>query len=162
MRASRMKRPLTALAFILFMTAASAQEAAPHSPAPDKDPFVATWQANRDKSRPKLGKKDASYTRTIARDGEDVVFSSRIGTSKPSENNYRIRCDGLFHPVQFGSLSCKYDAPNLMEGETMGLDERTSYWTREVSTDGQEMKISAYEDPGRTKVKSILILDRVK
>jgi len=65
----------------------------------------------------------------IARDGEDVVFSSQIGTSKPSEKNYRIRCDGRFHPVPFGYLSCKYDAPNLIEGETRGLDKQTDYWT---------------------------------
>jgi hypothetical protein len=144
------------------MTPAFAQEAAPHSRAPDKDPFVGTWRANRDKSRPKLGKRDASYTRTIARDGEDIVFFSHTGTSGSNENSYRIRCDGLFHPVPFGSLSCRYDTPNLVEGETRALDERTDYWTREVSVDGQEMKISAYKDAGRTKIKSIHVLDRVK
>jgi len=161
MGASFMKKTLlTALRSILLMTAASAQEPASVPPPPDKDPFVGTWQANRDKSRPKLGKRDASYRRTIARDGEDLVFSSPIGTSKASENTYRIRCDGGFHRVPFGSLSCKYQAPNLIEGET--IRDSHDYWTREVSADGQEMKISAYKNSRRTKVKSIWILDRVK
>src|SRR6266849_132140 len=161
MRASLMKKKLlTTLASILLMTAVSAQGPASLPPAPDKDPFVGTWQANREKSRPKLGKREASYTRTIARDGEDLVFSSRIGTSRAGQNNYKIRCDGRFHRVPFGSLSCKYNAPNLIEGET--ISDSHDYWTREVSADGQEMKISAYKNSRRTKLESIWILDRVK
>ena len=156
------KMALAALASTLLTITPSAQQAASLAPPPDKDPFVGTWQANRDKSRPKLGKKDASYTRTITRDGDDLVFSSRIGTSDPSENNYRIRCDGLFHHVPFGSLSCRFNAPNVIEGETKSLDTQNDYWSREVSADGQEMKISSYKNSGRTKLKSVRVLDRVK
>jgi hypothetical protein len=154
------KMTLAALASILLSITSSAQQAS-LAPPPDKDPFVGTWQPNRDKSRPKLGKRDASYIRTITRDGDDLVFSSRTGTSDPSENNYRIRCDGLFHRVPFGSLSCRFNAPNVIEGETKSLDAQTDYWSREVSADGQEMKISSYKNSGRTKVKSIWVLDRV-
>ncbi len=69
-------------------------------PTPDKDPFVGTWKASRDKSRPKLNDKDASYVRTIAREGDELVFSSqmdsRIHSGKLNENHYRIRCDPGF------------------------------------------------------------------
>jgi hypothetical protein len=156
------KLPLTALVLILLTITPSAQQAASLPPLPDKDPFVGTWQANKNKSRPKLGKRDASYARTIAREGDDLVFSSRTGTSNPSKNDYRIRCDGSFHSVPFGSLSCKFNAPNVVEGETKSLDSQTDYWSREVSADGQEMKISSYKNSGRTKLKSIWVLDRVK
>lgn len=157
MTALRIKwKPLRTLAIMLCTTAVSAQVASP--PPPQSDPFVGTWQANRDKSRPKLGKKDASYVRTIAREGEDLVFSSQMKGSSPW--SYRLRCDGLFHPVPFGSLACQYKAPNLVEGTTLYKRE-TLYWTREVSADGKEMKLSSYKDSGRTKVKEINVLDRV-
>jgi hypothetical protein len=151
-----------ALVSVFLALAALAQQPESLPPPPDKDPFVGTWQANRDKSQPKLGKKDASYTRTIAREGEDLLFLSRTATSKSRENSYKIRCDGLFHPVPFGSLSCKYSAHNLIEGETTSSDGQTGYWSREVSPDGQEMKILSYKNSGRTEVMSIWILDRVK
>jgi len=153
---------MKALASILLATAVSAQVTTPLPPASEKDLFVGTWQANQEKSRPKLGKKDASYRRTIDREGEDLVFSSRRGTSRPSHNNYKIRCDGRFHRVPFGSLSCEYMSMNLIEGETKVDSHEIEYWSREVSADGQEMKISAYLDSGRTKIRSIWVLDRVK
>jgi hypothetical protein len=156
------KTLLNVLASMLVATTVSAQDTTPLPPAPEKDPFVGIWQANQEKSRPKLGKKDASYRRTIDREGEDLVFSSRIGDSRPSENNYKIRCDGRFHRVPFGSLSCRYTGMNFIEGETINVTHETEYWSREVSADGQEMKISAYRDSRRTKLKSIWILDRVK
>ena len=156
------KMMLTALASILLTITPWAQEAAPLPPPPDKDPFVGTWQSNIDKSRPRLSKRDASYTRTITRDGDDRVFSSRIGISHPSENHYRIRCDGLFHGVPFGSLSCKFSAANVIEGVTKQLDTQTLYWSEEVSADGREVKITSYKNSGRTKVTSIWVLDRVK
>lgn len=153
---------VTNLVSILLTIAVLAQQTASFTPSPDTDPFVGTWQANRDKSRPPLGKKDALYIRTITRDGEDLVFASRTQAPKPSTNNYRIRCDGLFHPVPSGSLSCNYTAPNVVEGETKASDGKTYYWSREVSADGQEMKISWYKNAGRTKLKSVKILDRVQ
>jgi len=109
--------------------------------------------------------------RTIARDGDEVVFSSRIDRrsvrgGKVSENHYRIRCDGLPHHVQCGiafcTTSCTYKAENTVEGETASPDGKKSYWTREVSADGQEMRILAYADKAKTKLKSTQVLDRVK
>jgi len=90
------------------------------------------------------------------------VFSSNLGTSSPGDNNYRIRCDGLFHAVPFGFLSCKWDTSSFVEGTTKGLDGHSGYWTREVSADSQEMRLSEYKDAGRTKLERIRILDRVK
>jgi hypothetical protein len=140
-------------------------------PAPDEDPFVGTWQTNASKSRPKLDKADASYVRTIVRDGDEVVFSSRMDRrsvgGRLSENEYRIRCDGAPHQVQCGkgscTTACTYTAENVVEGETVSLDggER-SYWTREVSTDRQEMRILGYKDKAKTKLKTTRVLDRVK
>ena len=131
-------------------------------PPPDKDPFVGTWKANQDKSQPRLSNKEASYTRTISRDGADLVFSSRMGSSKRSQNNYKIRCDGQLHRVPFGHLSCSYRASNIVEGETRSDDQEIHYWTREVSTDGKEMRILSYQDSGHLVLISVEILDRVK
>jgi hypothetical protein len=64
--------------------------------------------------------------------------------------------------VPFGSLSCKYNAPSVIEGETSLKSNETEYWIREVSVDGQEMKITGYKDRKKAKVKSIWILDRIK
>jgi hypothetical protein len=160
-----MKRLGAIASFILFATAASAQVAAP--PLPQNDPFVGTWQINPQKSRPRPDKTDSSYVRTITRDGDELVFSSRTGGSKPKEHNYKIRCDGLFHPVPFGSMSCRYTTPNAVEGESRPPNSkedasRTAFWRREVTADGQEMKILAYTDSGRTQLESIQVLDRVK
>jgi hypothetical protein len=157
---------LTALALMLLVMAASAQVAAP--PPPQNDPFVGTWRENQGKSPPKPGKKDKSYIRTIARDGDDLVFYSRAAGSKPIEHNYRIRCDGLLHSVPFGSMSCNYTAPNVVEGESRSPNShegaaKTIFWKREVSADGQLMTLSGYEDSGRTKpLGSTEILYRVK
>jgi hypothetical protein len=137
-------------------------------PEPDKDPFVGTWQANANKSRPKLDKVNASYVRTFSRDGDDLVFSSRIKRADSagfSENHYRIRCDELRHPVQCGegtcTTSCKYVSPNRVEGDTEALG-KTLYWAREVSADGQELTIYGYSDKARKKIESVQVNDRVK
>jgi hypothetical protein len=42
-------------------------------PPPDRDPFVGTWQANREKSRPRLDRLDVLDQRTIAREGDDLL-----------------------------------------------------------------------------------------
>ncbi len=103
------------------------------------------------------------------------MFSSSVrGTSDQGRNNYKIRCDGRSHRVPFGTLSCKYTAPNIIEGETIQwpqlsegapmrpMSGKPEYWTREVSPDGQEMTIFSYKDAARIKLESIFILDRVK
>jgi hypothetical protein len=133
-------------------------------PPPEQDPFVGTWRANRDKSRPKLNDTDASYVRTIAREGDEIVFSSRITLiekhKKVVEHHYRIRCDGMPHPVPDGSLSYNYKAANLIESETSSPNGKY-YLTLEVSLNGQEMRILSYKNKTRTKLKSVWVLDRV-
>jgi hypothetical protein len=155
---------------LLFaLTGRSLTQVSPSLPEPGKDPFVGTWKANPEKSRPKLDKVRASYERTISRDGDDLVFSSRVKKAHSagfSENHYRIRCDGLPHQVQCGetscTTSCTYVAANLVKGETVSPGGNVSYWTREISQDGQEMTISAYTDKARTKLVSVQQVDRVK
>ena len=154
------------LLLILFIGRSPAQ-AVPSLPAANQDPFVGTWKANADKSKPKLDKDRAAYVRTMSREGDEIVFSSR--TRRPSggfsENHYRIRCDGLPHRVQCGqascTTSCTYKAANHVEGETATPDGKTSYWTREVSLDGREMIVFGYEDKARTKLKAVEVSDRV-
>lgn len=151
---------LLVLALGFSSTAVVAQIAS--TPPPDKDPFVGTWRANPDKSRPRLKGTDAFYTRTFARDGDDIVSSSERGSGRPVRNNYKVRCDGRFHTVPFGSLSCKYTAPNVVEGESLDLSMEYGYWRREVSDDGQEMRMLAYHDKEKKKLKSIMVLERVR
>jgi hypothetical protein len=100
--------------------------------------------------------------RTVTREGDNLMFSSRIDNPKGIQNHYKIRCDGQFHPVPFGSILCEYKAPNLVEGETKSLDGRHEYWAREVSADGHEMTISEYKDKGRNKLQSVWVMDRMK
>ena len=157
------------MVFLFTLTSQSLTQTFSALPEPDKDPFVGTWQANAKKSRPKLDKINASYVRTMARDGDDLVFSSRIKRQHSagfSENHYRIRCDGLSHPVQCGvsscMTSCVYSSANRVEGDTAGPGGKTSYWTREISPDGREMIVSGYPDKARTKPESIEVSDRVK
>ena len=132
------------------------------TPPPDLDPFVGQWRANAGKSRPALSKKQATYTRTIRRDGVDLVFVSSGGPSKALIRDFRIRCDGAFHPLPTGHvLSCIYIAPDRVEGETNGPDGSHFYWTREVSADRQVMTISEYKDRRRAKLRSVMVLDRI-
>jgi len=131
---------LRVLLFAFLMAESVAQVAT--VPPPQNDPFVGTWQKRR-------GNKVVSV-RTIARDGEELIFWSRDEDRKPKEHNYRIVCDGLFHPVPYGSGSCRYTAQNVVEGESRGKGKPTVYWRREVSADGQEMVISGYADSART------------
>ena len=152
---------------LTLFTGRSLGQASPTLPAPERDPFVGTWKADANKSRPKLDKDKASYTRTISREGDEIIFSSRA--KKPyggfSENHYRIRCDALPHRVPCGqascTTSCAYKAPNRVEGETAGPDGETSYWTREVSSDGREMRVFEYEGKARAKLKAVVVNDRV-
>jgi len=155
---------------LLFaLTSQSLSQALPSLPEPDKDPFVGTWKANAGKSRPKLDAVNGSYVRSMSREGDDIVFSSRIKRAHSagfSENHYRIRCDGLPHHVQCGegscATSCTYVAANRVEGETLSPDGKISYWAREVSPDRQEMTISGYKDKGRTELETVTVNDRVK
>ncbi len=133
-------------------------------PAPEKDPFVGTWKANREHSRPKLSSAEASYLRRMERDGEDLVFSSSMaGNRKTKPRQYRIRCDGAPHPIPTGPLvSCKYVRTDRVEGETVEPIGRKFYWAREVSQDGGQMIETSYKDSGRTRVHSVWVLDRVR
>ncbi len=58
--------------------------------------------------------------------------------------------------------SCTYITANRVEGDTVSPDGKMSYWTREISPDGQEMTISGYADKARTKLVSVQEDDRVK
>jgi len=159
------------VSFILLSILLSPSFAQPPSslPEPDKDLFVGTWKANADRSRPKLDEVEGSYVRTVSREGDDVVFSSRI--KKPhsvgfAENRYKLHCDGSLHRVQCGSAFCKksclYVTATRVEGETVEPDGTTLYWADEVSSDGQEIRIYSYNDKARKKLKSIEVADRVK
>lgn len=147
----------------LVLASLALTQATTPPPAADKDPFVGTWQSNRGKSRPKLNKVDATYIRTISRDGDYVVSSGQYVDSKsrPATHN-KIRCDGHPYSVPFGSISCRYTAANIIDGETTSLTQETTYWTREVSADGLEMKFYTYKNKNREKIKSIWVLDRVR
>jgi hypothetical protein len=141
------------IASVLLISIAVGQ--IPTTPPPQNDPFVGTWQEKR--------AKKSGYVRTITRDGEELVFSSQGNPSKPKEHNYRIRCDGLFHPVPFGSISCKYESPKIVIGESRNTGKPPIYWKREVSTDGQEMIIHGYTDRGReTELGTASVLYRMK
>jgi hypothetical protein len=132
-------------------------------PPPEKDPFVGQWKANATKSRPRLSKKEASYERTISREGDYLVFASSGGVSKAAIRQFKILCDGLFHPLPTGPvLSCGYSAPNRVDGETKDPNHSNLFWTREISPDGQEMTISEYKDKARSKLRLVMVLDRVK
>ena len=156
--------------FWSIVAVGSLAQTGPSVPPPEEDPFVGTWHANRDKSRPKLNKRDSSYLRTIFRDKDERVWSSRTADPRDNrkfiENRYRIRCDGTPQLVRCGELSCTttctYKGANLVEGETESADGRHDYWTEEVSLDGTEMRTRGYTDRARQKLKSTWVLDRVK
>jgi len=132
-------------------------------PPPNQDPFVGLWKANAKESRPRLDRKEASYERKIQRDGDGLVFISSGGPAGSAVRQFKIRCDGIFHPLPTGPvLSCLYAAPNRVEGETKTPLKTDVFWTREVSSDGSRMTISEYKDKGRTKIRSIMVLDRIK
>jgi len=143
---------------ILLLTAPALVQAQQVAiPPPDQDPFVGKWKANARKSRPKLDRKEAS------RDGEDLVFASSGGVSRAAIRQFRIRCDGLFHPLPAGPiLSCMYVGANRVEGETKTPVNTDLFWSREVSPDGLELTISEYKDRARTKLRSVTVLDRIK
>ena len=132
-------------------------------PMPDQDPFVGTWRANAAQSKPKLNKTEASYERVITRQGDELLFSSTGGPSKAKARAYRLRCDGRFYPLPTGpALRCTYASPNRVDGQTDDPTGAHHYWTREVSPDGKQMTISAYKDSRRVKVRSVMVLDRIK
>jgi len=132
-------------------------------PSVDQDPFVGQWRANARESRPMLSKEEATYARSIQRDGDDLIFASSGGPSKAAIRRFRVRCDGRFHPLPTGpKLSCRYVASNRVEGETKDPTGRHSYWVREVSMGGQKMTISEYKNKSRTKLRSVMVLDRVR
>jgi len=149
----------------------------PSIPPADNDPFVGQWKANVIKSKPRLGKHDGSYETIIKREGDYVVYSSSQWfeeyagfSSKVLKWQYKLLCDGRsrsspIRPTRPTNVytSCAYVAPNRVEGETEGwnLNLGTTFWTREVSPDGQETIIFNYEDKKRTRLRSVQVLDRV-
>jgi hypothetical protein len=106
---------------------------------------------------------EASYWRMMSRDGDDrVVSSGHVSRSgKPTQHDYRIRCDGQFHPVPDGTMACTYRAGNLAEGESRSHGGH-DYWMEQVSQDGQRITIPGYKDKQRTKIGHVFVLDRVK
>ena len=132
-------------------------------PTPDQDPFVGTWRANATQSRPKLDKQQASYERVITREGDELLFSSAGGPSKAKVRAYRLKCDDQFYSLPAGPiLRCTYGSPNRVDGETRDPTGDHRYWTREVSANGKQMTISEYKDSRRVKVRSVMVLDRIK
>jgi len=111
----------------------------PSPPKPDQDPFVGSWRANADQSKPKLDKTEASYERVIARAGDELVFSSTGGPSKAKARAYHLRCDDRFYPLPTGpTLRCTYASAYRVDGETDDPTGEHHYWTREVSPDGNK------------------------
>jgi hypothetical protein len=135
-------------------------------PEPAKDPFVGTWKANEGKSGPKYKDYTADLV-TFSRDGDDLIASYRrkFNWGLLIENNGRMRCDGLLRKVQCGTFhcrsSCTYLTPNHIDGVFEGPVAK-SYWTREVSPDGQEMTTCEYRDKAKKKLESLLVRNRVK
>ena len=146
-----------------FVVAIASLRAQQSPPPPDQDPFVGTWRANAAESKPRLDKKQASYVRVIAREGDELLFSSTGGPSKATARDFRLRCDGKFYQLPTGPvLKCIYIAPTRVDGETRDPNGELMYWTREVSSDGTRMTISDFKDRRRTKTRSVMVLDRVK
>lgn len=160
-----MRPQVLSVGFVLVVMATGTLEFAQGllPPPADQDPFVGEWRVNRDKSHPRLNRREATYWRTIVRDGNDWMLSSAIRGVKHSQHHYRVHFDGAFHPAPDGSrIAREYKARNLIEGKTISPDQRIEYWSDAVSADGREMKITLFRDKLRTKVKSYQILDRVK
>jgi hypothetical protein len=146
---------------LFFCAPVYAQVAQSFLPSPDTDPFVGTWRANALMSRPKLSKKDARYTRTIIRDGDERVLRSITEGDTSSARSYRIRCDGQQHnlPELKATMVCSYTSSNVVQGATR-QNGGTGYWAEELSSDGKKMTVITYKDKARTKVKETLVLDR--
>src|ERR1039457_532889 len=109
----------TRVVLVALTAAPPARGQQPVIPPPDEDRFVGRWHANAAKSRPPLDKKEASYERTIQREGDDLIFSSSGGASKAAIRQFRMLCDGRFHPLPTGPiLSCRYVSATRVEGET--------------------------------------------
>ena len=133
-------------------------------PIPDKDPFVGTWRANRDLSRPQLSKRYARYTRTFSRDGDQRISNTIFEGEKSGDRHYRIRCDGQFHPFSAKpnySMACEYTASNVVRTEGSDPKGHIGYWTEEVSASGQQMIMTIYKDKTRTKIEKTIVLDRI-
>ena len=142
---------------------AIAQDSISLQPSADRDPVVGVWQANGEESRPKLDKVQRSYIRTISRIGADIIFSSAGGASKAKIRDFRLRCDGAFYPLPTGPvLACRWLNSNSVEGETRYPNGKKRYWVREVTSDGRVMTVTSFKDKARSKISSVMILDRVE
>ena len=151
------------LIFLTLTRVVHSQGSTTLPPPADRDSFVGVWQANADKSQPKLTRVQRTYVRTIERIGKDIKFSSSGGDSKAKIRSFLIRCDGSLYPLPTGPvMSCRWVDSRRVEGETRDPRGRESYWAREVTADGQTMTITEFKDKTRTKVASVMALDRVK
>jgi hypothetical protein len=156
---------------LIALTSQSLAQALPSLPEPAKDLFVGTWKANADKSRPVHNDYDVQHKSyvvdvvTYSRDGDNLVASYR---KRSHEYHDRMRCDGKLHQTELSEascwISCKYLAPNHIEGSYFFSDgtNNINYWTRELSSDGQEMTLWDYKDKARKKLKGFVVRERVK
>jgi hypothetical protein len=147
--------------FIAFSLGISAQ--APQPPPPDQDPFVGMWKAAPVDPKKPLSAKDASYTRTITRQGEEVFWTSS-GGNIDGIRHYSYRCDGkLYFTPANSKKSCVYTAPNRVEEMSCAPDgSQASYVVSEISAHGNEMRITSYKDKNHRKVVRVDLLIRVR
>ena len=174
---------LLLIALACLVKAASAQNPT-LMPPPDKDPSVGEWLKNFEKSKPVKGRDctfvESHLSETVVREGDELVITERGGPSKwvcpggdkynkSYEFKYRFRCDGNFHPEAHSSTTCKYVAPNILEGETtykranvMLHRQGTIYWKTEISADGTQMTDAQYDDAGMTKLLNLTVWEKSK
>jgi hypothetical protein len=104
---------------------------------------------------------------TFSREGDDLIASYRrkFNGGLLIENNGRMRCDGVLRKVQCGTFSCRSSCRYLTANHIEGVYEgpvAKSYWTREVSPDGQEMTTGEYSDKAKKKLENLLVRNRVE
>jgi hypothetical protein len=154
--------PVLTLGLLTLVSAAIGQDlAAP--PPPPKNPFVGSWRINQHETYGERHKKNSASDLSIAQDDDDLVLAYTNAASKqPIKTVFTLRCDGRANPAPHGSIVCHYRTPGLIEGMSTNLGEKSpSYWRREVTADGNRMTFTYYKDRARSKVKSMLALDRV-
>jgi hypothetical protein len=142
---------------VLFLASNLLSEGSQLSP-PDQDPFVGTWILNGSKSRPPI---KATYSRTIAREGEYVLFSY---FRKPTPNvRSRLKCNGQLYPTpEPGMTACEYSTPRSIAFTQKAPNGFLAYSKWELSTDGTEMRIFLFIDEKRKDFRAVRVLDRVK
>ena len=145
--------PMAALLLSARLWADSSQP-----PPPDQDPFVGKWILNGSKSRPPI---KAKYSRTIAREGEYVLFSY---FRKPTPYvTSRLKCNGQLYPTpEPGMTACEYFSPRSIAFTQRAPNGFLAYSNWEVSTDGTQMRIFLFVDEKRKDFRAVRVLDCVK